>query len=174
MIKVNPIIRSMALFYALLVLLFLNNTVIASEQGQLNDFLGEWQSSDDAFGQAAISRLHWQEVLAGKFVRLDYTISATQNAAQNPMFSGVAYYRETPNGELEAFWADSGGDLLPIEASRVDRLLIANWGVAGGKQGKTHYQLNDDGGLLVTDWIKKDDQWQQFNKGKYARVETAR
>jgi hypothetical protein len=48
---------------------------------------------------------------------------------------------------------------------------MSHWGREGGKQGRTRYQLADDGSITVTDWIKTPDgSWQQFNENVFVRV----
>ena len=74
------------------------------------------------------------------------------------IFQGVAYYRDTGDDVVKAFWADNSSDLHPIVAERDHNALIANWGVEGGKQGRTRYEVLSSGEFEVTDWIKAADE----------------
>ena len=159
-----------ALIVALLGLLTTVSLAHAQEIASLSDLKGDWTSTDPAFGAPAASSLSWTPVLNGKFYRLDYQINRAGDDGNVPIFQGVAFYREKEDGTLEAFWADSGGDLLPINADSDGTALIANWGTDGSKQGTTRYELTTDGTLMVTDKILMDGDWREFNRSTFHRA----
>jgi len=85
------------------------------------------------------------------------------------VFEGVGYYQLGDGETLQAFWSDNSGDLHPIRAEREGEALISHWGVEGGKQGRTRYELLLSGDLQVTDWIRTSEGWRQFNQSTFTR-----
>ncbi|WDI32664.1 hypothetical protein PUV54_05570 [Hyphococcus flavus] len=140
----------------------------------LKQLEGVWVSDGDAFGGPAKTTMQWSKALDGKFMRLEYKIDmrpGTQNAS---VFAGTAYYQRSPDDPVRAFWADTQGSLHPIAATREDNALIAHWGREdAGEQGRSRYELLSSGEVRVTDWVKTDDGWRQFNQNTFIRVETA-
>ncbi len=134
----------------------------------LEDFIGEWTSQDPAFSAPAQSTMRWSPALNEKFSRLNYRIEMNEGAS---VFEGVAYYKMASGENLTAFWADNSGDLHPIVAMRDGQALVANWGVEGEKQGRTRYELIGADEIEVTDWIRTDDGWRQFNHNIFRRQE---
>ncbi len=139
-----------------------NNSALIVEQ-----LAGEWVSDGDAFGVPAKTTMRWGRTLGGKFFRLDYQIEMQSDAGEPSVFAGVAYYRHAGNDTYAAYWADTGGELHPIKAERAGKALIAHWGTEGKKQGRTRYQIHPDGTVEVTDWIKTDEGWHQFNQNLF-------
>lgn len=137
----------------------------------IQQFAGAWRAQGTAFGAPAQSHIVWAPALGGKFVRLDYSIEMTRESGTT-RFEGAAYYQLEDGETVEAFWADNSGDLHPITASREGDALISLWGVEGGKQGRTRYELIASGEMQVTDWIKTPEGWRQFNQGLFVRQET--
>ena len=131
---------------------------------------GEWVSDGDAFGRPASTTMRWAPSLGGKFIQLNYKIVMQVGEDATSSFEGVAYYRNSNGDQFKAFWADNAGDLHPITAERDGSALVAHWGREGGKQGRTRYELTDAGDITVTDWIKTDDGWRQFNHNTFARA----
>lgn len=161
-------------FYAMVcVLLFCFLTPAQAEEAGplalLEAFEGEWRSNDPAFGGPAQTTMRWSRTLDGKFMRLDYRIEMRPETENAALFEGVAYYRLEKGDELRAFWADNSGDLHPIRAERKDDGLHVEWGVEGAKQGRTLYNLVRADEMQVTDWIRAEDGWRQFNDNRFAR-----
>ena len=132
-------------------------------------FDGEWISSDGAFGVPAQSTMKWSAALDGKFSHLNYRIEMQTGDAATTLFEGFAYYQLTEPNQLRAFWADNSGDLHPITAEWDGDALLSNWGVDGKKQGRTRYELISSDEMAVTDWIKTEEGWRQFNHGVFQR-----
>ena len=133
-------------------------------------FMGEWRSNGDSFGVPAESVMTWSPALDGRFVRLDYRIELRPGPDQTSLFQGIAYYKVQDGDISIAFWADNTGDLHPISAERDERALVAFWGVEGGKQGRTRYDLTAPDKMEVTDWIKTPEGWRQFNHTVFTHV----
>lgn len=129
---------------------------------------GEWSAKGEAFGGKTTTRMVWSEALAGEFYRVDYRMEIkSDNGAQT--FEGVGHYQIADDSRIAAFWADNSGDLHPITAEISETAIVSHWGKAGGKQGRTEYRLNEDGSVLVTDWLLTAEGWKQFNQGQFRR-----
>ncbi|NOX96224.1 MAG: hypothetical protein GXP04_14365 [Alphaproteobacteria bacterium] len=153
----------------LLCALLLTPAALAGES-ILDRFSGEWASSGPAFGMPAQSAMGWAPALGNKFTRLNYRIEMMTEAGPESTFEGVAYYRASEDETFNAFWADNTGDLHPISATHEGDALISLWGVEGGKQGRTRYELFGKNEMQVTDWIKTPDGWRLFNQNIFLRV----
>lgn len=154
-------------------LVFFLSSAHAEENGPLallDAFEGEWRSSDPAFGAPAQTAMQWSRTLDGKFMRLDYRIDMRSSGDNAATFEGVAFYRLESGDELRAFWADNSGDLHPIRAERRDDGIQVEWGVEGAKQGRTLYDLVAPDTIEVTDWIRTEDGWRQFNHNSFTRT----
>ena len=136
----------------------------------LHDLLGAWRSDSLAFGLPAESTMQWTPVLDGRFVRLQHRIEMRAEDGSSSVFKGVAHYRDNGEDGAHAYWADSSGDLHPIRVAREKSALVAHWGVAGAKQGRTRYELLDADRVRVTDWLLTDDGWRQFNQAEFSRA----
>ncbi|WP_375201895.1 hypothetical protein [Hyphococcus sp.] len=136
----------------------------------LKQFEGRWTSDGPAFGGAAQSVMIWAPTLKDKFFRLDYSVAVTRDDGASFTFEGVAHYRLGEGETLSAYWADNSGDLHPIRAERDGDALVAHWGVEGAKQGRTRYELLSSARMQVTDWIKTEDGWRQFNQNQFNKA----
>ena len=135
----------------------------------LEKFEGSWISDGPAFGGAAQSVMTWAPTLGGEFFRLDYSVAVMREDGAAFTFQGIAYYRHGEGETLAAYWADNSGDLHPIRAMRDGDALVAHWGVAGAKQGRTRYELLSSGEIDVTDWIRTGEDWRQFNRNRFVK-----
>lgn len=133
-------------------------------------FHGRWVSDGDALGAPARSTMTWSGALGGAFTHLDYRIEMRPAGAPPSVFAGKAYYRHDGDGAYRAFWADSYGDLHPVAAVRDGPALVAHWGRAGAKQGRTRYELTAGDEMRVTDWVLTDDGWRMFNQNRFTRA----
>ena len=133
--------------------------------------LGQWHSEGVAFGQDAISRMTWALALDGRFYRLDYAIEMNPGTDKASTFTGTALYKQQDVNTYKAFWADNSGDLHPITATIDGNVLTSIWGVKGEKLGRTSYDMLSSDQVQITDWIFRDEEWQQFNQAVFNRVE---
>ena len=172
--QVFGFLRRTLFFLALVAVLSACATATAENAEQtdhfLVKFLGEWRSDGDAFGSPAESKMIWGFTLGARFVQLDYQVLIKKEPSLVNVFQGVGYYKNSDTDEFAAFWADNSGDLHPIIAYREGDALISNWGVEGGKQGRTRYELLGVELMEVTDWIKTGDGWRQFNQNTFERI----
>ena len=135
----------------------------------LEQFVGEWRSDGPALGAEAVSTMTWSQALGGKFMRLDYRIDMNRDG-KSSVFEGVGYYQLGDGETIRGNWADNFGDMDPISATREGDALVSIWGVDGGKQGRTRYELLPSGEMQVTDWVINDGDWRQFNQNTYQRI----
>ncbi|MEH8018630.1 hypothetical protein MN202_15410 [Rheinheimera muenzenbergensis] len=109
--------------------------------------------------------LQWTDGRHKNLLRVVYEVS---KADGSQLFAGEGLYRRTDDG-FAGYWSDTNGSLHPLQATYADGVLTTYWGRAETEQGKTRYALNADGGLSVTDWVKKNGTWQQFMHADYQR-----
>lgn len=140
----------------------------AADQIQLMEkFSGTWKAEGTSFGLPSKSTMTWTSDLAGKFYRVKYRIDMDRDG-KTQTFLGHGYYRK---GKSDGFWADTGGDLHPMVTSYSENILKTIWGTAGHKQGRSHYELRNDGTIEVTDWILGESGWREFNRTLFQRAE---
>ena len=142
-----------------------------AEDHSFERLLGDWQAETEERGAVYIRHLSLHPALNNRFVELDYVISVKAEDGVTPVFSGAAYYKNSNTESLEAFWADSNGDLMTIDAEWVGTALIAEWGNGQGRRGKTEYSPTEAGRLRVTDWVYREDIWQQFSQVTLERLD---
>ncbi len=142
---------------------------LAGDDLSLSQLEGDWTAAADPSGDGLTGALSWHPAFGGKFYLVDYRLSKANGDSQIVVFHGLAYYKNEAGPALSAFWADSNGDLLPIQAELEGSALMANWGELGGKRGRTRYVLTTSEKLVVTDWIEKDGSWKQFRQVEYKK-----
>lgn len=154
---------------ALLVTLILSATASSAPSSEpfFQKLLGEWQSAGTSFGRPTKSTAVWSSVLNDRFYKIEYQIDFVDIDDASSSFQGVAFYKIDESG---GFWADNNGELHPISTAVTNDSLLANWGRDGGKQGRTKYELISKSELRITDWIKTDSGWRQFNQNSYHRI----
>lgn len=157
-----------ALIVTIAALVLSGTPALATDPGDylVEAFEGRWFSGDDALGRPAETTMLWEYTLDDQFMRLSYRIDMGEAGD----FAGVAYYRLSPGEGPDAFWADNYGDSHPIWMEVTDSTMTADWGVEGGKQGRTAYQLLGADEMMVTDWILNDGEWRQFNQNTFRRL----
>jgi hypothetical protein len=136
----------------------------------LAKLIGSWTSQGNTFSPTAQTDMNWRWVLDGRFAQIDYGIKWPTKDGSVRSFEGVGYYRALGDGQYIGFWADNGGELHPIEATAHGGSLVAIWGVAGKKRGKTQYRPAPDGATEIIDWIEQTDgTWKEFNRASFKR-----
>lgn len=149
----------------------ISSAAAADPTSLLSSFVGRWQAEGEAFGAPSSSTMVWTDTaMGGKFFQLDYQINRTTDEGLLPIFAGRAHYRKSTDQQLQAFWIDTNGNLHPVSAIIEGSALVAHWGTVATEQGRTHYQLNEQDILEVTDWVKSSDGWRQFNHTLFTRT----
>lgn len=141
-----------------------------AEEHTFEQLLGDWYAETEERGAVYVRHLSLQPALNNKFVGLDYAIAVKTEEGATTVFSGAAFYKNDKTANTEAFWADSNGDLMTINANWVGTALMAEWSNAEGRRGKTEYAPTEAGNLRVTDWVYREDDWQQFSQVTLERL----
>ena len=129
--------------------------------------MGEWRGDCDAWGTAARCELDWGDGLHADHMTVRYAILHGESG--EAIFLGDGVYRVGADA-LDGYWSDSGGAIHPLAATWDGATFTTHWGTAGAAQGRTRYQLLDDGTLQVTDWALREDGWRQFMDVTYQRT----
>ncbi len=131
--------------------------------------LGDWRGTGKVMGAASQLHMQWEMALGGKFVRLTFHNEMT-TASGKQRFEGHAYYQSKSDGHYSGRWFDSSGDAHPINGIIEGDALIANWGTAETKEGRTIYRLLGAGKMEVIDSIRsKDGSWREFGRSTFVR-----
>lgn len=138
----------------------------AQQSDLMKEFAGKWEATGTSFGLPSKSEMTWTEDLAGKFYRIEFRIDMERDE-KTQTFLGHGYYRK---GSTDGFWADTGGDLHPMVTNYTEYALNTIWGEAGGKQGRSRYELTKDGDIEVTDWVLQESGWREFNRTLFRRA----
>lgn len=117
-------------------------------------------------------RLKWMAGLAAVMV-------SASGIAENKLPGDLSNLKGTWTADCTAFapgarcslqWADGlHKNLLRVvyQVRKADGALTTYWGRTETEEGKTRYALNAEGGLSVTDWVKKNGNWHQFMHADY-------
>lgn len=119
----------------------------------LSWLVGSWRGAGTMLGQPSQAELVIRPALGGRFLELNYRAGG---------FEGRAFYHHAGEGRWQARWFDNRGVRFAIEATAVDRSLMADWGSEGTERGQTVYRLADDGRLHVSDSVLRDGAMHPF------------
>lgn len=126
-------------------------------------FLGKWEGSGTLYNSDATFSMEWEQVLNGKFYRLNFT-----NALDNGTFSMNAHgYYEVEADSVNGYWFDSRGVSFPLTGVIEDQVLTIQWGAADFEQGKTVYSLLTSNEIRVTDFVLRKGEYVQFGTATY-------
>ncbi len=137
----------------------------ASEPSALEFLSGEWEATAPAPETGIVSTLRWSKVLDEQFYHVEYM----RKLPSGSVFLGAAFYKNTSGESTTGSWADSNGELLPIEAKIEANVVTSIWG-GSEKKGRTRYELVETDILIVTDWIKVRSGWKQFSKQTFQKL----
>lgn len=126
-------------------------------------FLGKWEGSGTLYNSDATFNMEWNQVLNGKFYRLNFT-----NALDNGAFSMSAHgYYEVEADSVNGYWLDSRGVSFPLNGIIEGQTFIIYWGTADFEQGKTVYSLLTSNEIRVTDFVLRNGEYVQFGTATY-------
>ena len=123
----------------------------------LSALVGDWQGEGTTSDMPSQQRLHWETVLAGKFVRL-----TLDNRMQTPdgkewHFQAQALYRVPADGTIAGTWFDSRGFTFPLTGRTDDSgVLTIDWGSDDTERGLSRSRI-ENGRLEVTDEVQDKD-----------------
>lgn len=108
----------------------------------------------------------WSQGLHPTHFQQRYRISTAETDAR--IFEGIGTYRVAANGSVDGVWADSNGNIHPLDGSWNGELLLVNWGTPATEQGRSEYRFQADGSLTVQDSVRgKDGNWRIFMQVTY-------
>ena len=88
---------------------------------------GTWRGTGILLGRNAVFTMDWQPVLAGRFVRLEFTNGFSSDSGTVPVLSAIALYQPRNDGGVTGQWFDSRGLRLALEGAVTDSLLRIQW-----------------------------------------------
>ncbi len=153
-------IKRWHILWSVILTLGINGASVAQEN-IVNNLIGSWEGEGKLFGSNSECQMNWQWTLDKKFVRLTF---------QNKVIKAQAFYQATGAEEYQGTWFDSRGKVLPLKASVKDSALVTLWGSPETEQGRTIYQLIDRHRFKVSDFVQRNNEWQQFGEAVYNRV----
>lgn len=138
----------------------------------LDGLRGAWVGEGEVMGMRSTLEMSWQPVLQGAFYQLLFHNRMERPSGESWLFEGMAYYRRIGNDVYEGTWFDSGAEHHPIRAVVEGDSLVADWGTADTKQGRTVYRLTDSSRMEITDLIRREDgSWSVFGRTSLVRAD---
>lgn len=108
----------------------------------------------------------WSQGLHPTHFEQRYRISHPETGAR--FFEGVGTYRIAPDGSVDGVWADSNGNIHLLDGTWNGTHLRIKWGTPATEQGRSDYQVLEDGGLSVQDRVlDKNGEWRLFMQVTY-------
>lgn len=84
-------------------------------------------------------------------------------------FEGHGIYRLSLDGNVDGVWADSNGNIHPLEGTWNGKRLVIHWGTPETEQGRSDYRFGENGTLKVEDRVlRPDGDWRLFMKVDYS------
>ena len=112
-------------------------------------------------GLKAICSSAWTQGLHLTHFKQHYQIRHPETGAR--FFEGMGTYRISADGKVDGVWADSNGNIHPLDGTWDGRRLRINWGTPETEQGRSEYHFDPKEGLTTTDWVlRENNQWHQF------------
>lgn len=151
------------------IVLLINGLVSANEEKTFaNSIMGQWQGEGQMFGQSAEFSMHWESILGGKFIRLNF-INKFGEVPTKHVMKAHAYYDLSNNS---GNWFDSRGSMFSLSLQISPHSLLVFWGNEETEKGKTSYTIDKfDSMVFVEDYIYKEGKYQLFAKANYQRKE---
>ncbi|MEM9571140.1 MAG: hypothetical protein AAF996_06715 [Pseudomonadota bacterium] len=132
-----------------------------------SEFVGDWQSTCDAWGVPATCTSRWQVGKHASHLLQDYTIVSNADGAQ--IFAGRGLYRIV-DGAVDGTWEDSRGEILSLAGQYSDGELKVIWGDASREIGRSIYSIAE-AQLVAEDAVLTDAGWRVFMRIDYARLD---
>ncbi len=139
--------------------------------GQTPDWLiGQWKGEGTLFNQEAKFEMNWAWQWNGKFLKLKYTNQVING--QYPKFDVEAYYQLKEAGKYRGYWFDSRGSYVEVgsKLNTETKTFTSVWGSPSTEQGRTVYQLNEDGTMVVKDFVLRSNGYELFGKAVYSKL----
>lgn len=146
------------------------NTKSPAAHDLLVKFIGTWHGEGKIAGADSKIVMKWEPALGGKFFKLIFRNRMAGKDGAVSIFEGEAFYKVLDDKTYQGTWADSGGELHPINAKLENNAVNSLWGREDAKLGRTVYKLVADKKMEVTDSIRlADGTWREFGKAVYVK-----
>ncbi|MAL17541.1 MAG: hypothetical protein CL670_14875 [Balneola sp.] len=144
---------------------YMNHDVTA-QKNLSQHFIGSWQGTGNLMGSEATFDMRWEKELGGQFLKLTFQNSRTPENSSPVTFNAIAMYRPGEKG-WTGTWFDVRGISFPLKGQVEGNTLSVDWGRSDTEQGRTVYALQNDGSMIVTDFIQQQGIYTQFAKATY-------
>ncbi|MEQ8526013.1 hypothetical protein [Gracilimonas sp.] len=141
---------------------------VTAQQNLEQHFIGSWQGTGHLMGSEATFDMRWQKKLGGQFLKLTFQNSRTPENSSPVIFNAIAMYRPGAK-EWTGTWFDVRGISFPLKGHVEDKTLTVDWGSSDTEQGRTVYALQNDGSMIVTDFILQQGSYTEFGKATYSK-----
>ena len=129
---------------------------------------GTWTGEGTAFGKAATATLIIKGAPDGGATALAYRLMVPGTPPID--YAAEAIYRVDAKGRVRGSWTDNGGRTRPIGGRIAGPEWHNIWGSADVEIGRSTYDLEADGTLVVRDSVLRDDGgWSTFSVLRYRR-----
>lgn len=129
---------------------------------------GTWMGEGTAFGKAATATLVIKAAPDGSATALAYRLTVPGTPPID--YAAEAIYRVDAKGRVRGSWTDNGGRTRPIGGRVAGSEWHNHWGSADVEIGRSTYELETDGTLVVRDSVLRDDGgWRVFAVLRYRR-----
>lgn len=129
--------------------------------------LTAYEAPCDLRGTKATCSSTWSAGLHATHVKQHYRIGDPESGTR--FFEGIGTYRIAADGAVDGVWADSNGNIHPLDGTWDGEWLVINWGTPTTEQGRSNYHFHRDGSLTVQDSVLgQDGTWRTFMQVTYA------
>ena len=126
-----------------------------------------WSGKGALMGTDAVFEMKWSWSLDNAFLTLEFMNERMGSNGEFITFKANSFYKIDDEGEISGTWFDNRGITFPLSGKLDDHKMTINWGSPETEEGRTVYQLNDNGGITVTDYIQRDGEYLRFGGAEY-------
>jgi hypothetical protein len=131
---------------------------------------GRWHGEGTVRGMHAQIELVFRPALESRGRHLAFRNRMRGEDGVHWLFVAEALYRCDDAGACTGHWYDSRGMVLPLSATQHADRVVVEWGDAATERGRTHYVLEADGSLAITDEVRGEDgEWRAFGETRATR-----
>ncbi len=113
--------------------------------------------------------MSWEWVLNDVFLELSFRNGMKTADGVTPVLEATALYKPSDEGQLDGTWYDTRGVVQPLKGQTNNATLTVHWGTPETEEGRTVYQVTNDGTVVVEDSVMKDGAWVTFGEATYRR-----
>lgn len=163
--------NSILTFFVSAVLILFPATDSSTQKSDFDMFIGNWTGKGTLFGAEGNFSMSWKKTVEDKFMELSFENMYITADGTKQKLSAKAIYWFTDEVNLKGNWYDSRGIVFPLKAEFKNKTLTAFWGDSDSvERGKTVYQLTDNKGIIVTDFVWQNEKMVPFGKVTYQKT----